>query len=184
MQYKQFDKQLTSIESVKSSGRTMSLHVDDDKIQSFIIEAQEQDVKNAIGDNLYIDLLRYLNRSQDEPTNEWYENLISGCIYEVKNESFIFQGLEQALNYFVYARLVKHADGNLTQFGWIQKESENSSRPDLKQKQEEYKDAFRVAESLMNDALRYLKHNTDKFPMWKKQSIRPRRGIIITKIGD
>lgn len=184
MRYKQFDKQLTSIESVKSSGRTMSIHVDDEKIQSFIIEAQEQDIKNAIGDNLYVDLLRYVNRGEDVAANEYYDNLLEGTIYDVNKESFIFQGLVQALNYFVYARLVKHSDGNLTQFGWTLKESEHSSRPDLKQKQEEYKDAFLVAESMMNDVLRYLKHHIDKFPKWKKQNIRPRRGVIITKIGD
>lgn len=62
-----FKKQLTDVDSVKTTIRPMSTHVDENKIIVYIDESQQQDIKNALGDNLFIDLLRYVNRSEGEP---------------------------------------------------------------------------------------------------------------------
>lgn len=179
-----FNKQLTDVDSVKTTIRPMSTHVDVEKILVYIDESQQQDIKNALGDNLFIDLLRYVNREEGSPVNDAYENLLYGGIYKNGNDEFIFSGLEKALKYFVYARLVKHGDRNLSRVGLMQNQVEYSSHAELKEKQEEYKDAFSIAEELMNDCLRYIKHNSDKFPKWGKGSITPVRGPVISKIGD
>lgn len=184
MQSNPFKKQLTNVESVKTTVRPMSKHVDVDKILVYIDESQQQDIKNALGDSLFIDLLRYVNREDGVPVNEAYEHLLHGGIYKNGDEEFIFSGLEKALKYFVYARLVKHGDRNLSRVGLMQNQSEYSSHAELKEKQEEYKDAFSVAEELMNDCLRYIKHNSAKFPKWRKGSIVLVRGPVISKIGD
>ena len=112
-----FNKQLTDVDSVKTTVRPMSTHVDVEKTLVYIDESQQQDIKNALGDNLFIDLLRYVNRSEGEPANDAYDNLLHGGIYKNGNDEFIFSGLEKALKYFVYARLVKHGDRNLSQGG-------------------------------------------------------------------
>lgn len=109
-----FNKQLTDVDSVKTTVRPMSTHVDVEKILVYIDESQQQDIKNALGDNLFIDLLRYVNREEGSPVNDAYENLLYGGIYKNGNDEFIFSGLEKALKYFVYARLVKHGDRNLS----------------------------------------------------------------------
>ncbi|WP_370861383.1 DUF6712 family protein [Parabacteroides faecis] len=179
-----FKKQLTDVDSVKTTVRPMSTHVEVEKILVYIDESQQQDIKNALGDNLFIDLLRYVNRSEREPANDAYDNLLHGGIYKNGNDEFIFSGLEKALKYFVYARLVKHGDRNLSRVGLMQNQSEYSSHAELKEKQEEYKEAFSIAEELMNDCLRYIKHNSDKFPKWGKGCITPVRGPVISKIGD
>lgn len=184
MQSNPFKKQLTDVESVKTTVRPMSKHIDVEKILVYINESQQQDIKNALGDSLFIDLLRYVNREEGEPTNDAYDNLLHGGIYKNGNDEFIFSGLEKALNYFVYARLVKHGDRNLSRVGLMNNQIEYSSHVELKEKQEEYKDAFSVAEELMNDCLRYIKHNSDKFPKWRKGCIVSVRGPVISKIGD
>lgn len=121
---------------------------------------------------------------KENRANEAYENLLHGGIYKNGNDEFIFSGLEKALKYFVYARLVKHGDRNLSRVGLMQNQSENSSHADLKEKQEEYKDAFSVAECLMNDCIKYIKSNPDHFKKWGKSGITPVRGPVISKIGD
>lgn len=184
MQSNQFKKQLTDVESVKTTVRPMSTHIDENKINIYIDESQQQDIKNALGDNLFIDLLRYVNREDDSLVNEAYENLLRGGIYTNGDDEFIFSGLEKALKYFVYARLVKHGDRNLSRIGLMQDQSEHSSHAELKEKQDEYRDAFSIAEELMNDCLRYIRHNSEKFPKWGKNSITATRGPVITKIGD
>ncbi|MFR8357292.1 MAG: hypothetical protein ACLVEJ_17785 [Parabacteroides sp.] len=112
----------------------MSTHVDVEKILVYIDESQQQDIKNALGDNLFIDLLRYVNRSEGEPANGAYDNLLHGGIYKNGNDEFIFSGLEKALKYFVYARLVKHGDRNLSRVGLMQNQVEYSSHAELKRK--------------------------------------------------
>lgn len=184
MQSNQFKNQLTDVESVKTTVRPMSKHIDVEKILVYIDESQQQDIKNALGDSLFIDLLRYVNQEEGESTNDVYDNLLHGGIYKNANDEFIFSGLKKALNYFVYARLVKHGDRNLSRVGLMQDQSEYSSHAELKEKQEEYKDAFSVAEELMNDCLRYIRHNSTKFAKCRKGSIMPVRGPIISKIGD
>lgn len=184
MQSNPFKKQLTDVESVKTTVRPMSTHIDENKINIYIDESQQQDIKNALGDSLFIDLLRYVNRTEIDQINESYENLLHGGIYKNEDDEYIFSGLEKALKYFVYARLVKHGDKNLSRIGLVQDQSEHSSHAVLKEKQEEYKDAFSVAEELMNDCIRYIRHNSEKFPKWGKRNIKPTRGPVIVKIGD
>ena len=56
---------------------------------------------------------------------------------------------------------------------------------DIKQRQEEYKDAFAVAEGFMNDCIRYINYKINQNNnCGNGHKIRPRRGPIITKIGD
>lgn len=73
----------------------MSTHVDVEKILVYIDESQQQDIKNALGDNLFIDLLRYVNREEGSPVNEAYDNLLHGGIYKKEDDEFIFSGLEK-----------------------------------------------------------------------------------------
>lgn len=49
-----FNKQLTDVDSVKTTVRPMSTHVDVEKTLVYIDESQQQDIKNALGDNLFI----------------------------------------------------------------------------------------------------------------------------------
>ena len=49
-----FNKQLTDVDSVKTTVRPMSTHVDVEKILVYIDESQQQDIKNALGDNLLL----------------------------------------------------------------------------------------------------------------------------------
>lgn len=180
MQSNQFKNQLTTVENVKSSTRMVSMHVDDPRIMTCILESQDLDIKNALGDDLYIKLLTYVNREKPDEKNEAYEELLNGAIYEVDGQSFIFSGLIQALNYFAYARLIKYGSGNATRIGFVNNQSEYSQLADIKQRQEEYKDAFSVAEGLMNDCLRYCRCKM----AIADHNIRPRRGVVISKIGD
>lgn len=162
----------------------MSTHVDVEKILVYIDESQQQDIKNALGDNLFIDLLRYVNRSEGEPANGAYDNLLHGGIYKNGNDEFIFSGLEKALKYFSLRSFGETWRQEPVTGGIDAESGEYSSHAELKEKQEEYKEAFSIAEELMNDCLRYIKHNSDKFPKWRKGSITPVRGPVISKIGD
>ena len=63
-------------------------------------------------------------------------------------------GLKTALAYYTYARIVKNGDGNVTRYGFVQKENEYSSHIEFKEKVMAYDDAFSIAD-------RYLKNVYD-----------------------
>lgn len=111
---------------------------------SFINEAQLQNIKPVIGDSLYIDLLDALTVLMN-PANQVYTLFLDGAIYQYNEVDYMFAGLRFALNYYAYARIVKFGDGNVTRFGFVTKEEQNSSRPDIAEKQMEYKDASKTS---------------------------------------
>lgn len=184
MQSGTFKTQITNPDTVKTSIRYISSNIDNTKIEAFIEESQSLDIKNALGDNLYIDLMRYINKSENYVKNEYYDNLIAGGIYEYCSHSYEFSGLKKTLCYFVYARLVKHGDGVITRFGFVNKQDPNSAKSEFKEKLAEYTDAFRIAEEYMNECLNFIKRNKSNFPKWELHSIKPRRGPVFIKIGN
>ena len=112
------------------------------------------------GDALFLDI---------KANPDKYELLLSGGEYETKcGEKKLLVGLKSALAYYTYARLAKNGDGNITRFGFVNKEYEYSNRPEYKEKQIAYNDAFDVASRYMKECIDYLCENREKFPLFKK----------------
>ena len=96
---------LITSDEVSTLARGMSIHVEQEKIETYIRESEDIDIKSAIGDALFIDI-------QGSP--EKYELLLNGGVYEDKNGKHVMTGLKTALAYYAYARLVKNGDGHVT----------------------------------------------------------------------
>lgn len=183
MQSISYNRQLTMPNDIQSTVRSVSTNIDDTKMLSFITEAQLQDIKPVIGDSLYIDLLKYANRSETDPVNEIYDALMDGAIYQYNDVDYMFAGLRFALNYYAYARIVKFGDGNVTRFGFVNKQDQYSSRHDIAEKQMEYKDATKTADTVMQDCIRFIEHNIESFPKYAAGKV-IKTGITIQCIGD
>lgn len=144
--------------------RGMSVYVASDKIESYIREAENMDVRPALGDELFLDI-------KAEPNK--YQLLLSGGEYDAKcGGKRMLVGLKSALAYYSYARLVKNGDGNVTRFGYVNKDDEYSSRPEFREKLQAYNDAFDVASRYMKECMDYLNENRDKFPLFRKGKIK------------
>lgn len=162
-------------DEVSALSRDMSTHVDENRVTSLILEAQDIDIKSAIGDALFIDL---------QENQYKYAELLDGGVYECKCGRFTFSGLRKALAYYSYARLVKQGDSNVTRFGFVVKESEHSHRPDYREKVAAYNDAFSVADTYMKECLRYLVHNRDKYPLYQGNGGMTANRTIYRVLGD
>lgn len=62
---------------------------------------------------------------------------------------------------------MKNGDGNVTRFGFVNKDNEYSSRSDFKEKLMAYNDAFSVADRYMKECVRYLNDNKKDFPLYR-----------------
>ena len=155
---------LITTDDVSALSRGMSVHVDDGKVEVYLTEAENMDVKPALGDALFLDV-------RDNPGK--YELLLEGGTYETGcGEKRLFSGLKVALAYYAYARIVKNGDGNVTRYGFVNKENEYGSHPEYKERLMAYNDAFDVAARYMKECLDYLNENKKSFPTFRRGKVR------------
>lgn len=166
---------ITTLE-VADLSRSMSVHVDEDKIETYIRESESIDIKAALGDALYLDV-------KENP--EKYELLLDGGTYEDKHgEKKIFMGIKTALAYYTYARIVKNGDLNVTRYGLMQKEDEYSSRPDIKEKVMAYNDAFSIADRYLKECVRFLEEKKADYPLYKGSGKIKANRTVFRILGD
>lgn len=149
---------LITIDEVASLARSMSTHLDKNEVETYLKESENIDLRMNLGDALFLDL-------KEHPEN--YTLLLNGGIYEDGKGRRLLTGLKSALAYYTFARVVKNKDGQVTRFGFMNKEGEYSSRVDLKEKVMAYNDAFSVADTYMKEVVSYLNLNKKKFPLYK-----------------
>ena len=146
-------------DEVSKLARTMSVHIDTEKIETYIRESENIDVKSALGDALFLDV-------KEHPDN--YSELLDGSSYDVEcGGRCSFVGLKAALAYYTYARIVKNGDGSVTRLGFMHKDNEYSSHSDFKEKLMAYNDAFSIADRYLKECVRYLNDNRKSFPLYK-----------------
>lgn len=167
---------LITTDEVSNLARTMSVHLDTEKIETYIRESENIDLKSTLGDDLFLDV-------KEHPEN--YSELLNGNSYTRKcggKRSFV--GLKTALAYYTYARIVKNGDGNVTRIGFVNKDNEYSSRPDFKEKLMVYNDAFTVAERYMKECVRYLNDNREKYPLYSGKGGIRANCVTFRVLGD
>lgn len=167
---------LITTSEVATLSRGMSVHIDEDKIETYIRESESIDIKSALGDELYLDV-------KEHP--EKYELLLDGGTYgDNRGEKKMFMGIKTALAYYTYARIVKNGDGNVTRYGFVQKEDEYSSRPDIKEKVMAYNDAFSIADRYLKECVLFLNEKNDEYPLYKGLGMMKVNRIKSKLIGD
>lgn len=150
---------LITTKEVSYLSRDMSSHIDEDKINTYIRESEDIDIKSALGAALFMDLKEY---------PEKYETLLNGGSYtDSCGETHSFSGLKRTLAYYTYARLVKNADGNLTRYGFVEKDSEYSNNVEFKKQLMAYNDAFSIANTYLKECVMFLTENKKDYPLYK-----------------
>lgn len=167
---------LITTEEVSKLSRDMSIHLDNSKIETYIRESENIDIKSALGDALFLDV-------KEHP--EKYDILLNGGEYdsECGIKRYLI-GLKTALAYYTYARIVKNGDGNVSRFGFVNKESEYSSRPDIKEKVMTYNDTFNVADRYLKECVRYLNDCKNDFPLYNGRGNLKANRTVFRIIGE
>ena len=166
---------LITSDEVSSLARGMSIHIEQEKIETYIRESEDIDLKPSLGDALFIDLQEH---------SEKYELLMNGGVYEDKDGKHVMTGLKTALAYYAYACLVKNGDGSVTRYGFVNKDDEYSSRPDSKERVMAYNDAFSIADSYMKECVQYLNAHKCEYPLYKGRGGLKANRTVFRIIGD
>lgn len=170
---------LTTAAQIRILCRPITANFKDTVIETYIPEAEQIDIKPILGEQMYIDL----SEAQTGTTLTAGQIIIlDGGVYTVDSRKYVFGGLKKAIAYFVYARLIRNIDNNLTSFGFVNKELNESSRPELKEKLNAANDAMATGNVYLNEVLQFIKlNNLDTFYPCSEHRV---RRTTINAIGD
>ena len=160
---------LLQYNEISEYARDMSIHMDEKRVNAFIREAENIDLKPTLG---YL-----LEEIKQEPSK--YTILLEGGEYKTEcGEKKVLVGLKAALAYYAYSRIIKSGDLNIARFGAVYKEVNESSRPTEKERVIASNDAYAVANRYLQECVEYLGSDCKQ-----KRTIKSNR-IIYKVIGD
>lgn len=175
---------LIDINDIQAVIVEMSANVESERMERFIVEAQEFDIKPVLGRALY---LAFVNGLSTSPVETIYEELFNGKTYLDKsiNSNISFEGVKLALIYYSYARFLNNQNSNVTAFGIVQKENDFSAPSDEKRIARLVTAATQAAEAYKNDFIKFLNDNSTDYPLWLKEntsSIATKGGINVSRV--
>ena len=186
----------------------ISTHIEPERIQLFIREAEYIHVKPRLRDAMYLDIINTINNTSPENYTTEFKTLLNGGVFETDkrnniriidtfDDTFdytfrfeqedcsptarIFHGLLLPIAYYTYSKLVMLNDVNITRFGSSFKDDENSTRIGIKEKLLQEKNKLSVADMMLDDCILFISSNCDKFPKFKKAG-KPRSRMPFTVI--
>lgn len=110
---------LITIDDIREYRPVSSL--DAKRIDPYILEAQENDLRPVLGDALYFDFLTNIDTTK-------YRDLLNGKNYIINSNYVEFPGIKPMLCYYSLARIVVNNPLNITSYGVVQK-TVNESQP-------------------------------------------------------
>jgi hypothetical protein len=153
---------LTTIE-LRTLGRPIG-KVADDKLTAFITEAEQLHVKPILGDELFLELQKEVENTDEDNSNTNLQMLLSGGTYYInqgcENETIrSFQGLKTAIAYFVYAQNLMVGDIESTRFGSVIKNGDYSTHVSSKERSDAYNNTLEIANAYLKECVEFCKAN-------------------------
>lgn len=152
--------------------RPITQNVSDlNSIEPYIEEAEQADLKNLLGAELYYDLVKNKNDGK-------YSDFLNGKEYQnSKGNTLAFAGLKKTLAYFAYARLILNDNLKHTNSGMVFKRNEYSEQPSSKSIADKAQNAKAMAMNFWQDCEAFLNHNKSVYSLWKSDCFQHNSGI-------
>lgn len=135
------------------------------KLDPYIREAQEFDLRPLMGTEFYLALCEDFEAS---PSLATYEDLFNGSEYTIGGVKHQHNGIKAALIYFAYARYIPGGQVNSTPFGLVQKLNQTDSQPvSDKIIARLVQQARSGAESYWSRTHKFLLDNINSYPLYR-----------------
>lgn len=160
------------ITSTEISSLARPCYCDAVKAVAYIMEAQANDLRLAVGDALYSWLGDETHRATPEGVL-----LLNGGTFTDDGGDHVFRGLKTALAYYAYARITMGGNMEVTRVGSINRESGNSSRSDWQERNQTARDCRATALNEVWLAFTYARTTATLAPLVKKK--KPRYSVSV-----
>lgn len=160
--------------------KPMSMNIDVVKqLDPYILEAQEFDIREVLGDPLYFEILA------DAPTflTPKIGKLFNGCNYVYNGQNYKHEGVKASLIYFTYARYLQNSNAHATPFGLRTKTHNYSDPIDEKTVSRMVKQAQSGAISYQNRYLEFMNRFPDDYKVCGNISIENKTSTKIRAIA-
>lgn len=145
----------TEIKNYKDIGNKL----DENKINPIIEQAQITDLKNALGDRFYFDLLNNLE-------TEKYQSLLNGSSFTYFGINYYQDGIKALLSDYFMSKYALQVNTNFDPFGATVKLSANSEPADRNSLKDISTQQLQLAGARLEIIKMYLNSNTLIFPEW------------------
>ena len=133
--------------------------LDSQRVDPYITEAQENDLRPILGDALFYDFITNIETTK-------YRELLNGKIYTKDGYSVFFLGVKPMLCYFALARIAQNNPINFTSYGMVQKTMQNSEPIDQRILGALVTELRDVANSYQTRLITFLKDNQTTYPLF------------------
>lgn len=154
-------KHLLTTKELRELGRPIG-KVAEEKLLAFINEAEQLHVKPIIGDTLFLNLIKEVEKTNDEEKDQALQLLLNGGTY-MQNEGCqneevrSFSGLKVVISYFVYAQNLMVGDIESTRFGSVIKNGDYSNHVSSKERSDAYNNTLEAANAFMKECVIYCR---------------------------
>lgn len=171
--------QLITISDIQAL-KPISSNVDTTKkLNTFILEAQQFDLKELMGNAFYLD---FINDFSSSPSLPVYSSLWNGSEFTCGSKTYRHEGLKSVLIYLSYARYVLNSNTDATATGTVHKKEEYSEHVSDKTVQRLYDQAYSGALVYWEDVKRYL--DSQEFELWSCKKTPQVRGKRIGGVSN
>lgn len=164
--------------------RPISEAVESSQLQPYIRSAQNLDIKQALGNPFFTDLIT--NR-----TAEKYKLLISGGNYAYNGKTYSFEGMKAALAFFTTSRYILSRNVQDSPFGMMEKVNEFSRGVSTKRIEQESLMDRNAALAYMEAVYEFLRikrlEGSSDYSLYTdscESTDKPAGGFVLTKVGD
>lgn len=162
-----FDKLLITKEDV-GKFRPIAEGMDDMRIEPFITESQQTDLKPVLNDALHYDFLSKFDQVNDAMYAK-YQKLLNGGTYTMRNATISYEGIKPMLVYFVLAKFIMANPINITRFGLridLGDTSRGGGSLDSRIIDREVNSLKSTAASYQGEVIKFLRNNTKDYPLY------------------
>lgn len=149
-----------------SNYRDMSKNLEEDRILSFIREAQVKELRSLLGDELYLKLILDYDPTPKTFTDQRFTDLFFGVDYSYNNTTIRFNGCFGLLVMYAYQRILNHNQVNVTRYGVKDMTTEFSEDTLNAKIKSEMVDSNSMALLYQSDAKKYLQTEAAQYPEW------------------
>jgi len=152
--------------------REIAPGVRDDKINPFIEDAENSDLRSLLGERLFVAV-------QTTPTD--HAELLEGGPYEFNGKNYHQPGLNKVLVLFAYAYYVLKGSATDTPWGFVEKTGQNSQAVSGSEKRHIYNEERELAGKYFAQVQDFMART--EYPLYNDSCQPARSGFRISKIS-